>query len=272
LPDAELRADCERCLGLCCVGPALARSADFAISKPAGVACPNLRADNRCAIHADLRARGFPGCSAYDCFGAGQRVSDMGADWRRGGEQASRLFAAFAAMRTLHELCWYLTEVLGLEAARPLHPEAGAALDWAERLAAGSLEELALVDAEGRRREIGSQLRRVSELVRAGPPAGPDRAGADLAGADLRGAQLGRGDLRGAYLMAADLTGADLREADLLGADLRGARLAGADLRGALFLTQQQVGAALGDSGTRIPTRLLRPPHWPAASLQSLAP
>jgi uncharacterized protein YjbI with pentapeptide repeats len=72
--------------------------------------------------------------------------------------------------------------------------------------------------------------------------------------------------------MAADLTGADLREADLLGADLRGARLAGADLRGALFLTQQQVGAALGDSGTRIPTRLLRPPQWPAASLQSLAP
>jgi len=262
LPDGDLRADCERCLGLCCVAPALRRSADFAIDKPAGVACPNLRADNRCGIHTDLRARGFPGCSAYDCFGAGQRVSAMGADWRAGDEQAARLFAAFAAMRTLHELRWYLTEVLGLDSARQLHAEAGRALGAVERMADGSLDELALTEAETRRDEVGSLLRRVSGLVRAGGPEGGDRAGADLAGADLRGARLGRTSLRGAYLMRADLTGADLRRADLLGADLRGAQLAGADLRGALFLTQSQVGAAGGDPRTRIPSRLVRPAHW----------
>ena len=262
MPDGHLRADCERCLGLCCVAPALRRSADFAIDKPAGVACPNLRVDHRCGIHADLRARGFPGCSAYDCFGAGQRVSSMGADWRAGDEQAARLFAAFAAMRTLHELRWYLTEVLELASARQLHPEAGRALDAVERMADGSLDELALTDAEIRRDEVGSLLRRVSGLVRGGGPEGGDRAGADLAGADLRGARLGRASLRGAYLMGADLTAADLRRADLLGADLRGAQLAGADLRGALFLTQPQVGAALGDPGTRIPRRLDRPVHW----------
>lgn len=262
MPDGELRADCDRCLGLCCVAPALRRSADFAIDKPAGVACPNLGADNRCAIHADLRARGFAGCSAYDCFGAGQRVSALGAGWRDGEAQAVRLFAAFAALRTLHELRWYLEEVLGMASVRGLHADARRALETVERVAAGSLEELAGADAEALRGEVAGLLRRVSELMRAGRPEAADRAGADLAGADLRGARLGRASLRGAYLMAADLTGADLRRADLLGADLRGARLAGADLGDALFLTQSQVGAALGDPGTRIPHRLLRPAHW----------
>ena len=60
-----------RCAGLCCVAPAFAASADFAIDKPAGRPCPNLRDDFRCGIHAELRERGFPGCEVFDCFGAG---------------------------------------------------------------------------------------------------------------------------------------------------------------------------------------------------------
>ena len=34
--------DCDRCFALCCVAPALARSADVAVDKPAGRPCPNL--------------------------------------------------------------------------------------------------------------------------------------------------------------------------------------------------------------------------------------
>ena len=67
----DLRADCARCFGLCCVAPAFAASADFAIDKPAGQACPHLAGDFRCGIHDELRPRGFPGCTVYDCFGAG---------------------------------------------------------------------------------------------------------------------------------------------------------------------------------------------------------
>ena len=55
---ARLRADCSRCAGLCCVAPAFAASADFAIDKPAGHACPNLRNDARCGIHAGFTGRG----------------------------------------------------------------------------------------------------------------------------------------------------------------------------------------------------------------------
>src|SRR5664280_3541668 len=69
----SLRADCERCFGLCCVAPAFSASADFAIDKDAWQPCPNLRPDFRCGIHARLREQGFPGCTAYDCFGAEQQ-------------------------------------------------------------------------------------------------------------------------------------------------------------------------------------------------------
>src|SRR5690349_8212310 len=71
LPDAGLRenllADCRRCFGLCCVALPFSASADFAIDKPAGHACPNLRTDFGCDIHQILRTRGFPGCTVYEC-------------------------------------------------------------------------------------------------------------------------------------------------------------------------------------------------------------
>jgi uncharacterized protein YjbI with pentapeptide repeats len=94
-----LRPDCEKCVGLCCVAPAFSTSADFAIDKAAGEPCPNLQADFRCGIHASLRDRGFRGCTAYDCFGAGQRVARevfAGADWRAAPDISPSLFAAFS--------------------------------------------------------------------------------------------------------------------------------------------------------------------------------
>ena len=69
-------------------------------------------------------------------------------------------------------------------------------------------------------------------------------------------------DLRGALLIAADLREADLRYADLIGADFRDTDIRGADLTGALFLTQDQVNAAKGDAGTRLPPSCVPPSHW----------
>ena len=71
----DLVADCPRCAALCCVWSAFDASDDFAFSKPAGVACRNLRRDHRCAIHRELIGRGLRGCAAYDCHGAGQRAT-----------------------------------------------------------------------------------------------------------------------------------------------------------------------------------------------------
>lgn len=262
----SLRADCERCFGLCCVVPAFAASADFAIDKDAGQACPNLRPDFRCSIHGRLREQGFPGCAGYDCFGAGQQVAQVtfgGQDWRRTPGIADQMFRVFTIMRQLHELLWYLSEALTLPPARSLRGELSLALEETERLTQGSPDVLAELDVSAHRRDISALLLRASELVRAGSrrPEGDLRA-ADLIGKDLRGADLRGASLRGASLIGTDLRGADLRIADLTGADLRGAELGGADLTGSIFLLQSQLDVAKGDPGTRLPPSLRSPAHW----------
>jgi uncharacterized protein YjbI with pentapeptide repeats len=259
-----LHADCARCVALCCVAPAFSASADFAIDKPAGRPCPNLRADDRCAIHARLRERGFPGCVAYDCFGAGQRLAQStfgGRDWRREPGIAETMFASLPVLRQLHELLWYLADALALPAAAGLRDGLRGALAEVEAAAAGDPAALLTADVPELRGRVDLLLREASRRARAGL-AGADRARADLAGADLRRADLRGASLRGALLLGADLRGADLRLADLIGADLRGADLAGADLRDSLFLTRSQLDAARGDGATRLPDGLRRPRHW----------
>jgi uncharacterized protein YjbI with pentapeptide repeats len=262
----HLRADCARCFALCCVAPAFSASADFAIDKPAGHPCPNLRSDFRCGIHDRLRESGFPGCTVYDCFGAGQQVAQVtfaGHDWRREPQIARQMFDSFAVMRQLHELLWYLTEALTLPPARPLRGDLALALDETERLTRLDPDALVELDVAAVRGRVNALLLRTSERVRAGAGRRPvDHQSADLTGADLSGADLRGASLRGACLIGADLRRADLRLADLIGADLRGADLGGADLFGSIFLTQPQVDAARGDRETRLPPRLRRPAHW----------
>ncbi|MER7485815.1 pentapeptide repeat-containing protein [Streptomyces sp. NPDC126497] len=252
----DLRADCTACFGLCCVALPFARSADFAVDKPAGRPCSNLRQDFRCGIHARLRDEGYPGCTVFDCFGAGQKVSQVtfgGTDWRRAPQTARAMFEVFPVMRQLHELLHYVTEALGLAAARPVHKELRKALARIDGLTRGSAESITALDVNALRGEVNPLLLRASELARARVPGrrrnhrGADLIGANLSGADLRGASL-----RGALLVAADLGGADLRDADLRGADLTGA----------LFLTQAQLNAARGDAATALPPALGRPAHW----------
>ncbi|MEU1161188.1 pentapeptide repeat-containing protein [Streptomyces sp. NPDC005921] len=269
---ARLRGDCARCFGLCCVALPFTASADFAVSKPAGQPCRNLGGDHRCGIHTELRQRGFGGCTVYDCFGAGQQVSQVtfgGRDWRTGSrEDARRMFDVFPVVRQLHELLWYLTEALGLPAARPVHAELRTLLETTEELTRRTPGELVALDVAAHRQTVNVLLLRTSELARAGVHGRKkDRRGADLMGARLRGADLRGASLRGAYLIAADLTGADLRDTDLIGADLRDADLTDADLTGALFLTQPQVDAARGGAGTRLPGSVTHPVHWAAAAL-----
>ncbi|GAA2323010.1 pentapeptide repeat-containing protein [Streptomyces caniferus] len=264
--DLGLRSDCGSCFGLCCVALPFAASADFAIDKDAGRPCPNLQTDFRCGIHADLRPRGFSGCTVFDCFGAGQKVSQVtfgGQDWRRAPGTARQMFDVFPVMRQLHELLWYLAEALTLPAARPVHADLRAALEKTEALTRGSAQELTALEVPAHRGEVNALLLRTSELVRAAVPGRKkERRGADLMGARLKGADLRGANLRGAYLIAADLKGADLRSADLIGADLRDADLSGADLTGALFLTQAQLNAARGDAAAKLPETLSRPAHW----------
>lgn len=259
-----LRADCSSCAALCCVVPAFVRSAQFAITKAAGAPCPHLDT-YRCAIHSDLRGRGFAGCVAYDCFGAGQRVTAAvlaGRDWRRDRRALADVSEALPWGRRWHEVAWYLDQAARLPAAAVLHEALVGARDAALELAMVGPREPAAVDAEVQRADMDQLLRRASDLARAAHPERRELRGASLVAARLIGVDLTGANLRGAMLLGADLRRATLADADLTGADLRGADLREADLRGALFLTQSQLETAVGDARTRLPAQLRRPAHW----------
>ncbi|MDY7528049.1 MULTISPECIES: pentapeptide repeat-containing protein [unclassified Cryobacterium] len=271
----DLGADCASCFGLCCVALAFTRSADFPFDKPAGDPCENLDERDACRVHAELRPRGFTGCTVFDCFGAGQKVSQQtfaGRSWRDDPGTRDAMFAIFPIVRRLHELLWYLEQAISLvgdtgdpaplmsrfdrvSALSREQPDRLASLDVdAEYDAARSLLLQASEDA---RRGILGETRDRGVRRRLGP--GRDLAAAALTGADLRGLSL-----RGSLLIGADLSGARLSYCDLLGVDLRNANLAGADLAGAIYLTQMQVSSARGDQLTVLPRGFVRPAHWSA--------
>lgn len=262
-----LRADCSSCAALCCVVPPFVRSAQFAITKPAGVACPHLDS-YRCTIHADLRGRGFAGCVAYDCFGAGQRVTAVvlaGRDWRTDRRALEDVAQALPWARRWHEVAWYLDAAARLPATAVLHEALLGARDAALELAVLGPRDPLSADADVQRADMDQLLRRASDLARAGHPDRRELRGASLVAARLIGVDLTGANLRGATLLGADLRRATFADADLTGADLRGADLREADLGGALFLTQAQLETAIGDGRTRLPAGMRRPDHWAQA-------
>jgi uncharacterized protein YjbI with pentapeptide repeats len=263
----HLRADCENCFGLCCVALPYAKSADFAVDKDSGTPCHNLQSNYLCGIHNDLRNKGFRGCSAYECFGAGQKVSQStynGKDWRTNKDIAQEMFDVYPMMQQLHEMLWYLNEALTIDAAKPIYNELHYCLVEIEELTGKSPEFILSIDMNEHRAKVNKLLIRTSELVRAqvtkkdkDTRRGMDYLGAKLKGADLRGA-----NLRGALLIAADLRNADLRWCDFIGADFRDTDISGANLTGSIFLTQAQVNAAIGNKNTKLPATLVKPAHW----------
>ena len=251
-PHLDLAADCSRCQALCCVLLPYRREGGFGANKPGGVACHHLREDDRCGIHADLTERGWPGCVVFDCFGAGQHMTEVtygGASWRD-QEDLGEMGAVLSSLRLVHEMLRHLREV----AERAPDP---AADDLAAALLAlrdRTPVEILTADLDELQQECGDVLAVASRRLR--EPAGPDLTHADLAGQDLRDRDLRLATLRGALLIGADLRGGVLHRTDLLGADLRGADLRGADLTEALFLTGPQLAGARTDDATRVHDRV----------------
>lgn len=270
----HLRADCENCFGLCCVALPYAKSADFAFDKDGGTPCSNLQSDYRCGIHENLRAKGFKGCTVYECFGAGQKVSQLtyaGNDWRDNPASAKEMFDVFPIMQQLHEMLCYLNEALNLDDAKPLYQDLQAAFEETEYLTKQSPKSIMDMNVPAHRAIVNDLLLRTSELVRAKASFNKNKnqkkqnkigRGSDLIGAKLRGADLRGANLRGALLIASDLREADMRVTDLIGADFRDADLSGADLTGSFFITQAQINSAKGDKKTKLPRTLSIPNHW----------
>ncbi|MDF2613970.1 MAG: pentapeptide repeat-containing protein [Clostridia bacterium] len=272
--NTELSADCEKCFGLCCVALYFSASEGFPTDKEAGESCINLQSDFTCSVHKNLRNKGLKGCTAYDCFGAGQKVAQVtynGCDWRKAPESAKQMFEAFLIMRQLHEMLWYLHQAFGLQTDKEIKDEINSLLDNTKGLTLLDARSLLALDVAVHRMKVNRILKNTSELIRAKAQGVKNTSvkkqetksmTADYFGSDLRKINLRGADLRGACLIAANLRGVDLSGADLIGSDLRDADLSGANLTNSIFLTQAQINTAKGDSCTKLPRWLNHPTYW----------
>lgn len=267
----NLQADCANCFGLCCTALHIVASSDFAIDKVAGVPCPNLLSDFRCQIHNELRGKGFKGCTVFDCFGAGQHVSQVtfnGQDWRESKRVAAKMFPVFPVMVQLYEMLAYIAEALSYQVPQDLHKKLTHQLKELESLTELEARDLLALDIMEIRMPVNELLSKTSTHIRSTiTNAIPGRRklnyrGADWIGKNAKGKDLRAADFRGAYLIAADLKDADLRAVDFIGADLRDANLEGADLSTSMFLTQMQINSAKGNNKTQLPSFLVQPSHW----------
>jgi hypothetical protein len=142
--------------------PAFYSVQGFAFDKPAHSACKYLTLKNRCAIHTGLASRGFPGCVTFDCYGAGQRVTQElfnGMSWRSSDETTlQNLFSAYMSLLALHRLM----AMLALAEATVSPP-----LDTQMRLKREQLNDLCLSDEAKRGHlDIGTLETAVLKLVR----------------------------------------------------------------------------------------------------------
>lgn len=269
-----LRADCGNCFGFCCVALYFSALDGFPVDKAADEPCINLLPDFRCRVYGSLRQQGLKGCTAYDCFGAGQKVAQVtyrGRDWRQFPDISKQMFEVFLIMKQLHEMLWYLEEAYRRQMNIEIKDKIKNIINETERLTSLNAEALLKLDIPAHREAVNALLRNTSDMLRnkAGRKGKtqlrrrmiPGR-GLDLIGADLRKKDLRSENLSGACLIAADLRGADLAFTDFIGADLRDADVSGADLSESIFITQAQINSAKGDSCTKLPETLVRPEHW----------
>lgn len=264
----NLKIDCEKCFGLCCVALYFSKCEGFPVDKVAGEPCLNLQSDFRCKIHQELRQKGLKGCMAYDCFGAGQKVVQVtykGA--RQGGTSkvSNQMYEVFLIMKQLHEMMWYLMLAINFEGTQSIEAKLQEMLVITEDITNHQPKYLLQFDVDGHREKVNVLLREACRLEAntiKDKPSEVFTANGPLIGKNLRKTNLIGANLSGGLLIASDLRGNNLTGANLIGADMRDANIRGANLEKSLFVTQAQMNTAKGDAYTRLPKELVRPSSW----------
>ena len=266
----SLTSNCENCFGLCCVSLFFSKSEGFPIDKIAGKPCINLKDDFKCRVHKDLNKKGLKGCLAYDCFGAGQKVSQVtyrGESWKDNPSISKEMYEVFVIVRQLHEILWYLTEAFRLQSDLEVKKNLEPLIQRTEEFTKLDSQAILKIDIISHRFEVNKLLLETSKSIRNKVKKKNSnhlkaKNNFSLMGKDLRKTELIGEDLSGYFLIAANLSGVDLSFTDLIGADLRDANIRGADLSKSIYLTQAQINSAKGDYNTRLPKTLIRPSHW----------
>jgi uncharacterized protein YjbI with pentapeptide repeats len=260
----KLKIDCKKCSGLCCVALYCTKTDGFPGNKEAGTPCKYLDSDFLCKIHFKLADKNYKGCLAYDCFGAGQRTTQLylsDGTWKTNPEQEEELFHIFMIVYQLHQMLWYLVEAFTLTSDELLKSTIDLLISENEQMVQQPRDNLSTLDLSKYRLKVNKVLKQISTAISENASSNQIH-GANYLGKDFKKANLDRKNFSMSLLIAANFSGCSLRKTNFLGADLRDANFKNTDLSESIFLTQMQLNSARGNSNTKIPVNLSRPVTW----------
>lgn len=256
----SMQSDCAQCSGLCCTALFFSKMDGFPENKTAGKPCVNLLGDFRCKIHSQLENQKMKGCIGYDCFGAGQQVTQTiykGQTWRTLPEQSQEIFDVFCTVFRMRQMNYFLTQAMILKGGKPVKDDILLLLEENRYICQSYPEIILSFDIEGYQQRVNIILKQVCSLYRGKKQSIQDFVGKSFKGKDMRGL-----DFSGRLLIGADFSNCILKGAIFLGADTRDADFSNTDMRDAVFLTQGQINWAKGNRNTKIPDHLIYPVTW----------
>lgn len=253
----ELKINCNKCCGLCCVALFFSKTDGFPHDKVAGKPCMNLLDDFRCSIHNQLAQKKMKGCMAYDCFGAGQKVTQIiyhNESWHDHKE----MFDVYFIVYQLHQMLWYLNEAYHLSVNKAVQASITSLIHQCDVITHSTPNAVKHFDLDQFRKQVNVILKDITlELAKPNIKIAPINFGKQF-----RGANLDAYDFSMNLLIGSNLEGCSLINTNFLGADLRDVNLKNTDLRRCLFLTQGQINSAIGNSSTLLPRTLTTPTSW----------
>jgi len=260
----KLKIDCKNCSGLCCVSLYCTKTDGFPANKEAGIPCAYLGSDYGCNIHSKLSEKNYKGCIAYDCFGAGQRATQLcltNGTWKTNTKQADMIFETFMIVFQLHQMLWYLVEAFQLTTDNKLKSTIDELIQDNEQIAEMLPENYLKTDLSEYRLKVNTVLKQISSTISISTSASRHSDMMYL-GKNFKKANLDGKDFSMSLMIAADFTGCSLKKTNFLGADIRDANVRDTDLSESIFLTQMQINSAIGNKNTRLPDNLSRPAAW----------
>lgn len=264
----NLKIDCSKCFGFCCVALYFSTMDNFPEDKIAGQPCKNLKKDFTCKIHKDLSKNNLKGCINYDCFGAGQKVAQHiyeNINWQNSPQKSQEMYDVFIVVKNLQEMIWYLYDSFTFTENEDMRKRINQMIKETESLTKLCASEILKINVEEHRTKVNYLLKKVRENVikkisskrKKDEPLGFDFIGKDLRNKDLIGS-----NLIGALLIGSNLQNMDLSGAIVIGSDMRDADIRGCNLENTMYLTQSQINSARGNSKTKLPIFIERPAYW----------
>ena len=261
----RMKPDCSKCSGLCCTALFFSKTDGFPKDKASGQPCINLLKDYRCKIHSQLEKQKMKGCIGYDCFGAGQQVTQViyqGQTWKDIPNQSTEIFDVFVIVFKLYQIRYYLIEASSLISAQPLKKSIQCLIEENIKMCHYRPDSILSLDLEEYRHRANQILKQVCKLLQQSIRSESKKVPANFLGGNFRGLDMSGADLSIKLLIAANFEKSLFKGTIFLGADTRDTNFSDADLSEAVFLTQGQVNAAKGNRNTKLPYQLDYPPTW----------